>query len=264
MARQSLHAELQFVNERGAPLSSGTLSIYISQSRTLATLYSDSGLTVPLDNPITLSSRGSCNIYVPYNTAYSYELLDENGKNYSIPGQLANIDFSVFDTSTTVDGGVRTITVTEAEISATNLTTATNTDMTINPGSGAYTVIGSQTLTLNSSNFNTNGYNLVSNSFNNHFQFYVSSDGAFNSSSDILSFATPGYAISSSYLTFSNAATGNAPSITFNSSAANRKVVIYSGYNPGNLIHISGVDYKAPSGTNTYLKSNGDGTTYWE
>lgn len=67
------------------------------------------------------------------------------------------------------------------------------------------------------------------------------------------------------YTTITNAATGNGPSINFTSSAATKRMVIMDAYakDRGNLINISGVDYARPSTDNYYLRSNGDGTTYW-
>lgn len=79
-----------------------------------------------------------------------------------------------------------------------------------------------------------------------------------------LGFCHPYYAATNAYVTISNAATGNAPSISFTSTASPRYLIIQSTEPSGVLLNISGVDYVKPVTNGTYLKTNGSGSTYWE
>lgn len=141
---QTLYPVTQVVDSRGKPLSSGSLEIYLDGSSELATIYSDSELTTTQTNPITLDSYGSAKAYVPFNVAYRVVVKDSDGKVQYSSGQVGNLDWSVIDTSSSVgesSGGIRTITVSSGDVYCQTITTPTNTNLTIAPGSGGYTTI---------------------------------------------------------------------------------------------------------------------------
>lgn len=80
----------------------------------------------------------------------------------------------------------------------------------------------------------------------------------------VLGFNHPYNAATTGYVTITNAATGNAPSISFTSTSSPRYLVIQSTEPSNVLLNISGVDYVKPTTNNTYLKTTGAGSTYWE
>jgi hypothetical protein len=79
-----------FLNNNGQPLVGGLLYTYAAGTNTpLATYTSSSGLT-PNTNPIVLDYRGSCQIWIPPNTAYKYILNDSFGNLIWSVDQIIN------------------------------------------------------------------------------------------------------------------------------------------------------------------------------
>lgn len=164
---QSLYPVVQFVDKRGKPLASGSLEVYLNGTTDLATVYSDSGLTTELTNPITLDSYGSTKMYVPFNIAYRLVAKDSNGEIKYSSGLLGNIDWSEIDTSSSVgtsSGGIRTITVSSGDVYCQTITTATDTNLTISPGAGGYTTIYNSYMTVTDS-FKTSTNSFISNTY---------------------------------------------------------------------------------------------------
>ena len=53
----------QHLNERGEPLDGGLIYCYTNGTTDLHNMYSDYSLTTQLDNPLTLDSRGDCQVF---------------------------------------------------------------------------------------------------------------------------------------------------------------------------------------------------------
>lgn len=164
---QSLYPIVQFVDERGKPLASGSLEVYLNGTTDLATIYSNSTLTTTQTNPITLDLYGSAKVYVPFNIAYRVVVKDSSGNIKYSSNLLGNLDWSEIDTSSSVGatvGGIRTITVSSGDVYCQTITTPTNTNLTIVPGAGGYTTIYNEYMTVTDS-FKTSTNSFISNSY---------------------------------------------------------------------------------------------------
>ena len=75
---------MKFFDNNGAPLAFGQVFTYQAGTTTPAPTYVDSTLTTQNQNPIILNFRGECEIWIPANTAYKFNVEDANGNQ--IPG----------------------------------------------------------------------------------------------------------------------------------------------------------------------------------
>lgn len=126
----------RITNASGTPQSGALVYIYLEDTTTLATIYSDRDLTVPLSNPVTCDSGGLVpQIYigvVPYKikiTTSGGTTIDEQD---DLPGAL--------DTSTFDDVPTFTTAVVAKTADYTILTTDQNKLIQANPTGGAFTL----------------------------------------------------------------------------------------------------------------------------
>lgn len=75
---------LKFFDNNGNPLAFGKVFTYQAGTVTPAPTYTDASLGTPNSNPILLNFRGECEIWIPTNTAYKFDIQDSNG--FSLPG----------------------------------------------------------------------------------------------------------------------------------------------------------------------------------
>ena len=71
-------------DNNGNPLAFGLVYTYQAGTTTPAPTYVDSTLATANSNPIVLNFRGECEIWIPVNTAYKFNVTDANGNQ--IPG----------------------------------------------------------------------------------------------------------------------------------------------------------------------------------
>lgn len=101
MAKLPPTPKLQFLDSVGAPVASGTVSVYNSNSTRLATIYTNSSEAVEQSNPLTLDASGRGSIWIQENSAvkitvknskgstlYTVDSLENTTDNRQLSGQL--------------------------------------------------------------------------------------------------------------------------------------------------------------------------------
>jgi hypothetical protein len=91
-----------FLTQNGAPLSGGTMEIYLSGTSTPSPSWQDEELTILNTNPIVLDSRGECMIWLQADLRYKFVLKNSVGvvqwtQNNIVGGNIAgDPSFSIF------------------------------------------------------------------------------------------------------------------------------------------------------------------------
>ena len=115
--------KLQFFNTNGTPLAGGTLTVYASGTTTLSTIYSTiddyNSSTNPITNPVTLDSRGECQIVLTESSKFL--LKDALGNLLWTIDKIQNNTGDIFDVAgnelikfTSVAGAINEITISNA------------------------------------------------------------------------------------------------------------------------------------------------------
>lgn len=85
-------AVFRFTDSKGAPLVNGTLSIYLADGTTLATVYTDATLATTQTNPIVIPASGMVQIWLNPVSTFVYVLKDSTGAIiYTVPGVTPNL-----------------------------------------------------------------------------------------------------------------------------------------------------------------------------
>lgn len=131
----------QFFDLNGNPLSSGSLSFFVSGTTTPQAVYSDFALTTPLTNPVVLSAAGRSVVVYLQAAAYKVVLKDSGGVTLATADPVFSVSYlttlvqspivqTITNTGTLNDLALTTTTAPVVIVRANNATDLTITGMT--------------------------------------------------------------------------------------------------------------------------------------
>jgi hypothetical protein len=236
-------AKPQFFDNSGNPLSSGTLTTYLAGTSTLRATYTDNTLGTPNSTTITLNSRGESATDIWLDGAYKFVLKDSSGSTIwtvdNVIGTGVTLPSTVSKTSnytvTTLDNnklllvdassGAVTISLLSAATAGSGFTlTIKKTDSSANAvivdGNASETIDSALTFALKGQN---DGIQIMSNGAN--WFISVRSSIIYDvNGNELLKFGTTAAAVNEATIT--NAATGNAPSISATGDDTNIGIIV--------------------------------------